>query len=345
MRILGIESTCDETSGAVVEDGRKILSNIITSQIDIHAAFGGVVPELSCRRHVEVILPVIEEALAVANTTLSQIDVIAVAYAPGLIGALMIGLSAAKALSMAANIPFVGVNHIEAHLYAALMSHEEPVQFPCLGVVLSGGHTSLVLIEDIGKYTLLGETHDDAIGEAFDKVGKLLDLSYPGGPHIERLAKEGNPYRFPFRAGRIKDNPYDFSFSGLKTAVLYALKGQNAQVPTPTVFTPQDKADLAASFQHAAFTDIIDKTIAAATAHSCTSVLFGGGVTNSQTLRHNFAQKASGLRLLWPTVGLSLDNAAMIAGLGYHVYKQQGPDSLFLEPATRIPMTRPKRHG
>jgi N6-L-threonylcarbamoyladenine synthase len=337
MRILGIESTCDETSCSIVEDGRNILSNVISSQIDLHAAFGGVVPELSCRRHVEVILPIIQEALAEAQMTLDQVDAIAVAHGPGLIGALIIGLTAAKSLSLATNIPFIGVNHIEAHLYAALMSHPDPVAFPCLGVVLSGGHTSLVRVDDIGNYKLLGETHDDAIGEAFDKVGKLLNLPYPGGPYIEKLAKSGNPFRFPFKAGRIKEKPFDFSFSGLKTAVLYAIRGQNSHVPTPIVLTDQDKADIAASFQHAAFDDVIEKTIHAARAHGCTTVLFGGGVTNSQTLRHCFTQKAAGLQLLWPTAGLSLDNAAMIAGLGYHMLKRNGASSLDLEPATRIP--------
>lgn len=336
-RVLGIETTCDETSCAVVVDGREILSNIISSQIDLHAAFGGVVPELSCRRHVEVVLPIVEEALAAANASLAEIDVIAVAHAPGLIGALIVGLTAAKALSLATGIPFIGVNHIEAHLYAAIMSHKDPVEFPCLGVVLSGGHTSLVRVDAIGKYKLLGETHDDAIGEAFDKVGKLLELPYPGGPHIEELAKSGNPYRFPFRAGRIKERPYDFSFSGLKTAVLYALRGQNAHVPTPPVFTEHDKADLAASFQHAAFDDVIEKTVRAAREHGCSTVLFGGGVTNSKTLRAQFAVRAPDLQLLWPTVGLSLDNAAMIAGLGYHRMKIDGPSTMDLEPATRIP--------
>lgn len=337
MRILGIETTCDETSCAVVEDGRRILSNVVSSQIDLHAAFGGVVPELSCRRHVEVILPVVKEALAQADIPLEGVDAIAVAYGPGLVGALLLGLTAAKALSLAAHIPFVGVNHIEAHLYAAMMSHPMPIAFPCVGVVLSGGHTALVRVDAIGSYKLLGETHDDAIGEAFDKVGKMLGLPYPGGPHVEMLARGGNPYRFPLRGGCIKGRPYDFSFSGLKTAVLYTIQGQNACAGASNDLSLQDKADIAASFQQAAFDDVIDKAGGAARAYGSTTVLFGGGVTNSKTLRERFAAKEPALTALWPAPGLSLDNAAMIAGLGYHVMQRQGASALDLEAATRIP--------
>ncbi len=340
MRILGIETTCDETSAAVVDDGRTILSNVISSQIDLHAAFGGVVPELSCRRHVEVILPIIEQALEEAKTTLKEIDAIAVAHGPGLIGALLIGVTAAKSLALSTGLPFVGVNHVEAHLYAALMSHPEPVIFPCLGVLLSGGHTALVRVDGVGEYTLVGETHDDAIGEAFDKVGKLLGLPYPGGPYVEQLAKQGSSDRFPFKGGRIKEHPFDFSFSGLKTAVLYAMKGQNARVSHHPLGSEQDKADIAASFQRAAFEDVIDKALLAARAQGCDTLLFGGGVTNSMTLRRCFEERSKGLCLLWPAKDLSLDNAAMIAGLGYHNLKRKGPDPFTLEAVTRIPFGR-----
>lgn len=337
MIVLGIETTCDETACAIVKDGKDILSNVVSSQIDLHAEYGGVVPELSCRRHVDVIIPAIHQALKEANTTLEMIDVIAVAYGPGLIGALLIGLTSAKALALALNKPFVGVNHVEAHLYAAIMSQKEPLKFPCLGVVLSGGHTALVQMNDIGNYTLIGETVDDAIGEAFDKVAKLLGLQYPGGPQIEALAAHGNPQRFSFKAGKVKERPFYFSFSGLKTAVLYALKGQNKSAFSPENFSEQDKADISAAFQRAALTDIVDKALAAAQKINCRTLIFGGGVTNNKQLRRMVNERAQGLNILWPSFGLSLDNAAMIAGLGYHIYLKKGKsDPLDLEAATRI---------
>lgn len=335
MIVLGIETTCDETACAIVQDGSIILSSIISSQIDLHAQFGGVVPELSCRRHVEVIIPIIQEALKEANISLESIDLIAVAYGPGLIGALLIGITTAKTLALALNKPFIGVNHVEAHLYAAIMSHPDQIEFPCLGVVLSGGHTALVHIDSIGKYTLIGETVDDAIGEAFDKVAKLLDLPYPGGPQIEALAKNGNKDRFGFKPGKVKGKPLSFSFSGLKTAVLYALKGQNKTEKIQ--LSEQDKCDVAAAFQHAALTDIVQKVELAANQYVCRTFVFGGGVTNNQQLRHLIATAMPTANILWPSLGLSLDNAAMIAGLGYHCYLNKGKgDTLDLEAATRI---------
>lgn len=337
MLVLGIETTCDETACAIVRDGREILSNVVTSQIDLHAEYGGVVPELSCRRHVDVIIPVIKQALDQANLTFEMIDLFAVAYGPGLIGALLIGITAAKTLALTFDKPFIGVNHVEAHLYAALMSQSAPVQFPCLGVVLSGGHTALVRMDDIGTYKLIGETADDAIGEAFDKVAKLLGLPYPGGPQIEALAKKSNKNRFHFKGGKVKGRPLDFSFSGLKTAVLYALKGQN-ETQSENIWSEQDKADVAAAFQQAALMDIVEKTMIAAEQYDCRTIVFGGGVTNNQELRKMMAEHAKGKELLWPSLGLSLDNAAMIAGLGYHTFLKKGrSDPIDLEAATRIP--------
>lgn len=336
MIVLGIESSCDETACSIVRDGRDILSNVISSQIDLHKEYGGVVPELACRRHIDVIIPVIDEALKDAGLTLDQIDLIAVAHGPGLIGALFIGLNTAKGLSLALQKPLIGVNHLEAHLYAALMSHSSEVIFPCLGVILSGGHTALVLMKSISSFELIGETADDAIGEAFDKVAKLLELPYPGGPQIESLALQGNPMRFGFRPGRIKGRPLDFSFSGLKTAVLYTLKDQ------PHPLTDIDKADLAASFQRAALQDVVSKTLLAAKEHPVSTILFGGGVTNNQRLRELFKASNSGLQCLWPLTGLSLDNAAMVAGLGYHLYLEKGyGEGLDLQCLTRIPFAAP----
>jgi N6-L-threonylcarbamoyladenine synthase len=327
MMVLGIESTCDETACAIVKDGVTILSNVVSSQIDLHSTYGGVVPELACRRHVDIMIPVIEQALQQANLKLSELDLIAVANGPGLIGALLIGLNTAKALSLALAKPFVGVNHIEAHLYAALMSSTVPPEYPCLGIVLSGGHTSLIKITEFGDKQVLGHTVDDAVGEAFDKVGKLLGLSYPAGSHIESLAKEGKVNEKLFSAGRVKGRPLDFSFSGLKTGVLYHIKGRE--------LSTSEKADIAASFQFTAINDIVGKALLAAHQHGCRSLIFGGGVTNNQALRKVFSESST-LPQLWPAQGLSLDNAAMIAGLGFHLYKQRGTgDSFDLEPFTR----------
>jgi N6-L-threonylcarbamoyladenine synthase len=339
MLVLGIESTCDETACAVVRSGRTILSNIVASQIDLHQEYGGVVPELACRRHIDLMMPVIDQALSQAQVTLNDIDLIAVAYGPGLIGALLIGLSTAKALALALQKPFIGINHIEAHLYAALMSHEEAIQFPCLGVVLSGGHTAIVFIKELGKYELIGQTVDDAIGEAFDKVAKLLGLPYPGGPQIERLALSGNAHRYAFKAGQVKEHPLDFSFSGLKTAVLYTLKGKHPHDAQFFPFSEQEQYDLAASFQHAALEDIVKKTLIAAEKFNTQTIILGGGVTNNQYLRQLLAQGSQGKHcLIWPSFGLSLDNAAMIAGLGYFRYQIQGKgDNMDLEPLVRIP--------
>jgi N6-L-threonylcarbamoyladenine synthase len=359
MLILGVETTCDETSCAVVRDGRQILSNVVSSQIDLHAQFGGVVPELSCRRHLDVLIPILQQALQEAGCALTDIDLFAVAHGPGLIGPLLIGITAVKTLALVENKPFIAINHIEAHLYAALMSHSEAVEFPCLGVVLSGGHTAIVLMRSIGTYEIVGETVDDAIGEAFDKVGKLLGVPYPGGPEIEKLARMAAPHnqlvpevrasrekitsnmtafidgKLGFKPGKVKGKPLHFSFSGLKTALLYTIKGQDGKAEA--ALSESDKQQLAYAFQHAAFTDVIQKTVQAAKMYHCSTVIFGGGVTNSQSLRAMFAHHAPELRLLWPSAGLSLDNGAMIAGLAYHQYRQRGAgDSFDLEARTRI---------
>ncbi|MDP1879702.1 MAG: tRNA (adenosine(37)-N6)-threonylcarbamoyltransferase complex transferase subunit TsaD [Parachlamydiaceae bacterium] len=339
MLVLGIESTCDETACSIVKNGKEILSNVVASQIDLHQQYGGVVPELACRRHIDLIMPVIDQALKEANVTLNEIDLFAVAYGPGLIGAILIGLNTAKGLALALNKPFIGVNHVEAHLYAALMSQPHPTTFPALGVVLSGGHTTLVLIKGLGEYLLIGQTVDDALGEAFDKVAKMMSLPYPGGPKIEELAHSGDPSKFSFKAGHVKTNPFDFSFSGLKTAVLYAIKKEQEKNPE---LSEQNKYDLAASFQKAAFDDIIKKTKLAVEKYPVSSIVFGGGVTNNQTLKQLFHQHPdfSKFHLIWPSMGLSLDNAAMIAGLGYDLFQRKGSgDSIDLEPLTRIPFS------
>lgn len=330
MLVLGIESTCDETACAIVRNGKEIVASTVSSQIDLHAEYGGVVPELACRRHVDVMIPVIKETLIKGNLTLSEIDLVAVSQGPGLIGALLLGINTAKAISLGLNKPLIGVNHIEAHLYAAVMSHPESVSFPCLGLVLSGGHTSLFYMKDFNSYSIIGHTVDDAIGEAFDKVAKIMGLSYPGGPQIEKLATTGNAAAYSFNAGQVKGSPLHFSFSGLKTAVLYAMRD------CPSL-THSVLCDISASFQRSAFQDVITKTLLAAKQLNIQTILFGGGVTNNHSLRRMFSETASNYQYLWPSPGLSLDNAAMIAGLGYQNFIKNGSVSqkLDLEAFTR----------
>jgi N6-L-threonylcarbamoyladenine synthase len=336
MLVLGIETTCDETACAVVAGGKTILSNVVASQTDLHVQYGGVFPELACRRHHDALIPVISEALQEAGVQKHDVDLIAVAKGPGLIGALLLGLNSAKALALSWKKPFVGINHVEAHLYAAMMGSDE-LLFPALGVVISGGHTFLVKIENIGAYTLIGQTVDDAVGEAFDKVAVMLGLPYPGGPAIEALAQKGDPSRYTFKPGRVKENPWSFSFSGLKTNVLYTVKGQNQDKKAPSVVSEAEKPHIAAAFQETALKDIVEKSLKAVQTFDCKAIYLGGGVSNNGRLRALFQN--SPVPVFWPPKGLSLDNAAMIAGLGFHVYQRQGADGLDLEPMTRIPLS------
>lgn len=334
MLVLGIESTCDETSIALVESGKYILSNVIYSQSEDFEAYGGVIPELACRKHLDVIIPVLDQSLKQAGKTIDQIDLIACAKGPGLMGALLIGLNLAKALSLALNKPFVGVNHSEAHLYAAMMP-QAPEKFPCLGVLLSGGHTALIHIEALRSYKLLGTTVDDAVGESFDKVASLLGFPYPGGPFIENIAVSGDPYKYSFNAGQVKGSPLSFSFSGLKTNVLYAAQGQN-QKDKNKELSEETKKDIAASFQRAAFSDIVNKTLLAMDQSNYQALILGGGVTASKTLKKMFKEALPDFPQYWPTKIMATDNAAMIAGLGYHQYLAQ-EDSLQLQALPRIP--------
>jgi len=323
MLVLGVETTCDETACAVVKDGRVVLSNVIASQADLHAAYGGVFPEVACRRHFEAWIPTLDASLREAQIEKEKIDLIAVAKGPGLIGALLLGVHAAKTLSLAWGKPWIGVSHVEAHIYAAMMG-ENPSIFPSLGVVVSGGHTFLAKMPRLGAYEIVGTTVDDAVGEAFDKVGVMLGLSYPAGPAIEKLAQGGDSTKYPLKAGRVKNNPWNFSFSGLKTNVLYALKGQNGTRSSPSKLPPSETPHIAASFQEAALSVIVDKALLAAQEFSCKAIYLGGGVSNNGRLREMFAQKRSGIPVYWPPAGLSLDNGAMIAGLGFHQFLQQG---------------------
>jgi N6-L-threonylcarbamoyladenine synthase len=338
MIVLGIESTCDETAASIVRDGNEILSNVIASQINIHKEFGGVFPEVASREHVNTIIPVIEEAISTAGITKEDIDLIAVAKGPGLIGSLLIGINAGKTISMAWDKPIIGINHIEAHLYAAMMGKFKKLLFPAIGVVLSGGHTEILRILNIGQYITLGKTIDDAIGEAFDKVATMLDLPYPGGPEIEALAKQADQDKYKFKSGKTKNNPYNFSFSGLKTKVLYTLKGQKANKNSDCILCEEEKKHIAASFQKTAFMDVIEKISLSTKNYNTKAIYLGGGVTNNQTLRYMLSQKKiDDIPIFWPGKNLSLDNAAMIAGLGYHKFSGIG-DSLSFNPMTRIPL-------
>jgi N6-L-threonylcarbamoyladenine synthase len=330
MLILGIESSCDETAMAVVQSGKRIFANCMTSQADLLQQYGGVFPELASRRHLECLRPLLTQTLQISGVSLDKIDAIAVTQGPGLIGSLLIGIQFAKGLSLALNKPLIGVNHLEAHLYAALMEQTPPL--PALGLVISGGHTSLVMVKGLGDYELIGQTQDDAIGEAFDKVARLLNLPTYSGAEVEKWAIIGSTHAYKFKAGNIKGHPFDFSFSGLKTAVLY-------QIQKCAELTDEIKADIAASFQQAAFESLAQKLLLASQKLPVKSILLGGGVSNSQTLRQFLASRFQ-LPIFWPPKGLSLDNAAMIAGLGYHVYQRGHKEGLSLEAITRIPFEK-----
>ncbi len=323
MLTLGIESTCDETGAAVVRDGKTILSNVVASSARVHAKFGGVFPELAARGHAEVIRPVVEEALLRAGVRGEELDLIAVARGPGLIGSLLVGLQFAKGLSIAWDKPLIGVNHVEAHLVAAMMTTES-LPLPALGLVLSGGHTLMLQILAPGEYLHIGTTRDDAIGEAFDKVGSLLGLPYPGGPEVEKLARQGDPRKVPLSAGQVKGHPLDFSFSGLKTGVLYAMKRG-----------VYERADVAASFQETAFRDVVEKATVAMKQFGCRALVLGGGVCNNLRLKE--LMQEIGVPVFFPTAEMTLDNAAMIAGLGTQQFlRTKRSDPLDLEAIPRI---------
>ena len=317
---LGIETSCDETAAAVLEDGRRIRSSVIASQDTLHAPFGGVVPELASRRHVEVIWPVVQEALARAGVTLAELDGIAATAGPGLIGSLLVGLCFGKALAFARNIPLVGVNHLEGHLYAATLDHEG-LSFPFTGLVASGGHTNLYLATAPGVHRLLGRTRDDAAGEAFDKVAKLLSLGYPGGPLIEEWARKGDPNAVRFPRSVPPRGSYDFSFSGLKTAVVNYVKGVGGAVLQPSAFSlqPDLVADICAGFQEAVVDVLVRVSLAAAKASASRRLVLVGGVACNGRLRSKLTERAAeeGVQVYYPKPSLCTDNAAMIAAAGY----------------------------
>jgi len=327
MKILGIETSCDETAAAVVEDGRRILASIVASQVDLHARYGGIVPEVASRKHLENIIPVVEAALDASHCTLSDLDALAVTYGPGLAGSLLVGLNVAKALAMVRSLPLVGVNHLEGHIYANWLVEGEEPSLPALCLVVSGGHTDLVIMEGHGRYRRLGHTLDDAAGEAFDKVARLLGLGFPGGPTIERVASAGGGPAFRLPRARVA-GAYDFSFSGLKTAVLRLVQGESDVPPV---------AETAAAFQEAVVDALVTKTVRAAQENQAAEILLAGGVAANSRLRQSLAQR-SPLPLRVPPLSLCTDNAAMVASCAYYRLRAGHQDGLDLDvqPSLRI---------
>lgn len=333
MRILGIESSCDETAASVVEDGQRILSSVVASQLDTHAKYGGVVPELASREHLRSIVPVVREALETAGTTLDELAAIAVTQGPGLVGSLLVGITYAKSLCFARCLPLIGVNHIEGHIHAAVIDIAGALQFPALALVVSGGHTHLFEVREGFSYRLLGKTRDDAAGEAYDKVGKLLGFGYPGGPIIDRLAPYGNPRAVRFTLARMKGNTLDFSFSGLKTAVLRWVEAhdmeeeirarrQSQSVTTEDWLqvTPQRTLDMLASFQQTVIEELLRRAVASAQTIGAKALIVSGGVACNIGLRASAAALDLPYPVYFPTAGLSTDNAAMIAAAAFPKY-------------------------
>jgi len=344
-RILAIETSCDETSAAVVQDGRQVLSNVVASQMDLHAKYGGVFPELASRLHVESIVPVVSETMEKAHLDWQDLDAIAVTYGPGLAGSLLVGVNAAKGIALGRGLPLIGVNHLEGHVYAAWLKVEgdalcsvpkEELKFPLLILIVSGGHSELFLMHDHLKYERLGQTVDDAAGEAFDKVARLLNLGYPGGPVIEKKAAQGNPAAYHFSRPKL-DGEYDFSFSGIKTAVLrevqrIATLGPKGQLP-PGV----PVADLAASFQASVVDQLCSRTLKAAEATGATAILLGGGVSANEMLRTAIKARAH-VPVYWPPLWLCTDNAAMIGAAAFWRFQagQRAGWELDVEPGLRL---------
>jgi len=388
MKILGIESSCDETAAAVVEDGRRLLSNVVHTQIDIHAQYGGVVPEVAARSHIEMINPVINKALSDAGCSWDDIDAIAVTYAPGLIGSLLVGTLAARTLAITHNKPLYAIHHVEAHVYANfVVEQRDPLdgsesgstrrtgaesetvdtttvseprsvqrsnhlslpsrqpEFPMLALIVSGGHSQLVLFRDHGDYELLGQTQDDAVGEAFDKVAKIIGLPYPGGPSIAKAAQSGDPHKYKLPKAKL-DSPYNMSFSGLKTALLRAVQAETGHDYTfpshelPALLDDAQRADFAASFQQTAIETLVDKAERAFRDYSPASVVIAGGVAANQELRRQLSERLP-ITIEYAPMQLCTDNAAMIATLGYYVAQKKDPvDPYDVEVVPSLSMTK-----
>ena len=329
--ILGIESSCDETAASVVKNGREVLSNVISSQIDLHTLYGGVVPEIASRKHIECINQVIEEALTTAHMTLDDLDAIGVTYGPGLVGALLVGVAEAKAISYAKKLPLVGVHHIEGHISANYIENPD-LEPPFVCLVVSGGHTHLVVVRDYGKYEILGRTRDDAAGEAFDKVARAIGLGYPGGPKIDKISKEGNPEAIAFPRPKFEDSPYDFSFSGLKSAVLNYLNG--CQMKGIEV----NRADVAASFQKAVCDVLVEHAMIAVKESGLNKFAIAGGVASNSALRAAFEKACAerDIEFYHPSPIFCTDNAAMIGVAAYYEFIAGKRDGLDLNAVPNL---------
>jgi N6-L-threonylcarbamoyladenine synthase len=344
--ILGIETSCDETAAAVIEDGHHQLSNVIASQIDLHAQYGGVFPEVAARAHIEAIGFVVEEALDRAHVGLDSIDAIAVTQGPGLVGSLLVGINYAKGLALGSGLPLLGINHLEGHIYSLWVDAEQSIEFPILNLIVSGGHTELILMTDHGIYQHLGGTIDDAAGEAFDKVGRLLELPYPGGPSIQKAAESGNPSAYDFPRA-MKDQPYDFSFSGLKTAVMRAVrpskKGKKLQAGEESLKSGDIRLDIsipdvAASFQTAVVEVLVEKTLNAANDFNAKEIFISGGVSANRALRETMAAQ-SPIPVRYPALALCTDNAAMIATAAYYRFQAGQRNDLALDVVPTWPLS------
>jgi N6-L-threonylcarbamoyladenine synthase len=333
MLVLGIETSCDETAVSLVENGNRILSNVVSSSLHLHKRYRGVVPEIATRHHVRLINFVLAQALKKAKVKLSDIDLVAAVYGPGLVGALLIGISCAKALSLSLKVPLVGINHLQAHLYAALMGKQR-INFPFVGLVVSGGHTNLFYVKDFLKWKMQGRTFDDACGEAFDKVAKIMNLGYPGGPIIERLAKGGNPDKIRFPRCCLDKDSLNFSFSGLKTAVLYYVRNNGRRM------TDDGRRNVAAGFQEAVVDTLVERATKACRLNKVKSFVAGGGVLANQRLREALRKHltAAGIAVRFPRFELCQDNAAMVAGLGCQLFRRGVVSrlSLGVEPNLKI---------
>jgi N6-L-threonylcarbamoyladenine synthase len=339
VRILALETSCDETAAAVVEDGRRILSNVVSTQIAVHAPYGGVVPELASRHHVESLCPVVEGAMAEAGLDFAALDAVAVTHGPGLVGSLLVGVQAAKAIALVHDKPLVPVHHIAGHIQAPFLD-PGGVLLPALALVVSGGHTSLFLVPEEGTYLRLGRTRDDAAGEAFDKVAKLLGLGYPGGPVIDRLARGANDSAIEFTVARIKDGRGDFSFSGIKTAVLYHVRREGIPPVSDPAHVPDGVRDLLASFQRAVVTALVRGLVRAALTHRPRSLLVTGGVAANSLLREEAARAGQRLSLpvIIPPLALSTDNAAMIGAAGFVNFRRGIRAGFDLDAEPHLPL-------
>lgn len=333
MKILAFETSCDETSCAVIEDGRKILSNIISTQVPIHKKFGGVVPEIASRHHIEDVLPVAMEALTEASCDWKDIDALAVTEGPGLVGALLVGVAAAKAAAWALDKPLIGVNHMEGHIFANFLQNPD-LEPPFLALVVSGGHTMLVVVRDYNTFELLGETRDDAVGEAFDKIARIMGYPYPGGPHIDCLAKQGNPHAIPFPTPLHKEHSFDFSFSGLKSAVINYLHTKEMKKETVS------NEDVAASFQYTVVNTLVTKAMEAMEKTKLTTIVLAGGVAANSGLREELKKECDkrNFRMSYPDSILCTDNGAMIGCRAYYMAQIGDYANLTLNANPRLPL-------